>query len=117
MFFSFFSLSRQAVTLFRKVSPRAWIIRFGPASRKLIIAPDPRPPQPIIPTLSGAPSGASSKRGGKFNSTVGFLGPEHELSTLTPMTPTALIAAALVRNFLLEKFDSPMIRLVLEYSI
>jgi hypothetical protein len=69
-----------------------------------------------MPTFSGGPSGANSKRGGKFNAATGFFGPEHELNALTPMTPTALIAAALARNFRLEKFDSLMVHLVLWFS-
>ena len=49
---SFFSCSRAAAMRSGNTSASAASCRLGPASRKLIIAPRPRPPQPMRPALS-----------------------------------------------------------------
>ena len=69
------------------------MLRPAPASRKLTAAPDPRPPQPTTPALSGFPSGAVLRNSGATTAAV-FSSEEHALmSWLAPMTPTAPMAA------------------------
>ncbi len=68
--------------------------------RKLIAAPDPRPPQPITPAFRTGPSGAWSSMVG--TATTFFVSREQLVmieGTITPATPTV---AALPRKLRLE---------------